>query len=108
PITACTATEATLAAVVSNNKRREKLPSMDHRLIAEFALLDTLLTKKLHQHITSTTDMDILKHAVEANIRKGHTKKIKNWAIKPNQLVFENIYEAYSNGDNLFARKNMQ
>src|SRR5699024_12551192 len=28
--------------------------------------------------------------------------------IEATQLVFENIYEAYSNGDNLIARKNMQ
>lgn len=108
PTTAGTGAEATLAAVVSNNKTNEKFPIMDHSLIPDFAVLDPLLTKNLPPHITSTTGMDTLTHAVEAYIGKGNTKNTKNWAIEATQLVFENIYEAYSNGDNLIARKNMQ
>lgn len=108
PTTAGTGAEATLAAVVSNNKTNEKFPIMDHSLIPDFAVLDPLLTKNLPPHITSTTGMDTLTHAVEAYIGKGNTKNTKNWAIEATQLVFENIYEAYSNGDNLSARKNMQ
>lgn len=108
PTTAGTGAEATLAAVVSNNKTNEKFPIMDHSLIPDFAVLDPLLTKNLPPHITSTTGMDTLTHAVEAYIGKGNTKNTKNWAIEATQLVFENLYEAYSNGDNLIARKNMQ
>src|SRR5699024_2338739 len=90
-----TGTEATVAAVVSNNKTNEKFPIMVHSVIPDFVVLDPLLTKILPPQITSDTVMDTLTHAVEAYIGKGNTKNTKNWAIEATQLVFENIYEAY-------------
>src|SRR5699024_11349646 len=62
----------------------------------------------LSLRITATTEMDTLTRAVGAYIGKVNTKNTKSWAIEATQLVFENIYEAYSNGDNIIARKNMQ
>src|SRR5699024_6352570 len=108
PTTAGTETQDTLAAVVTNNKTNEKIPIMDHSLIPDLAVLDLLLPKNHPPHITSYTEMHTLTHPVEAYIGKGNTKNTKNLAIEATQLVFENIYEAYSNGDNLIARKNMQ
>src|SRR5699024_12327177 len=71
-------------------------------------VLESLVAEIVPPQLTSKTVMDTLTHAVEADIGKGNTKNTKNWAIEATQLVFENIYEAYSNGDNLIARKNMQ
>lgn len=108
PTTSGTGAEATLAAVVSNSKTNEKYPLMDTSLIPHYAVLDPLLTIKLPPHITSTTGMDALTHAVEAYIGRGNTKNTKQWSIDATKLIFENLYEAYSNGDNVKARKNMQ
>lgn len=52
--------------------------------------------------------MDALTHAVEAYIGRGNTKNTKQWSIDATKLIFDNLYEAYSNGDNIKARKNMQ
>src|SRR5699024_630965 len=49
-----------------------------------------------------------LTHRVEEDIGKVNTKNTENWAIEFRQLVFENLYEAYSNGDKQNAKKNMQ
>jgi len=108
PTTAGTGAEATLAAVFTNSDTNEKFPVMDISIIPHFAVLDPLLTLKLPPHITAETGMDALTHAVEAYIGRSNTKNTEKWAIKATKLIFDNIYEAYANGDNIEARKNMQ
>src|SRR5699024_1348752 len=108
PTTAGTGAEATIAAVVSNSKTNEKYPLMDTVLLPQYAVLDPLLTTKLPPHITSVTGMDALTHAIESYIGRSNTKNTKQWSIDATKLIFENLYEAYINGDNITARKHMQ
>lgn len=108
PTTAGTGSEATLAAVVSNPDTAEKYALMDPALIPHVAVLDSLLTVNLPPPITSTTGMDALTHAVEAYIGKSNTKQTKGWVIEAVKIIFDYLYEAYSNGGNIEARRNMQ
>ncbi|OIJ14002.1 alcohol dehydrogenase [Anaerobacillus arseniciselenatis] len=108
PTTAGTGSETTLAAVISNNKTHEKYAINDPVLIPHFAVLDPLLTVKLPPHITATTGMDALTHAIEAYIGKSNTVETKRCSKEAVTLIFENLYEAYSEGSNIDARKNMQ
>lgn len=108
PTTAGTGAEATLAAVCSDPNTYEKYPLMDTSLIPSYAVLDPSLTVKLPPHITAATGMDALTHAVEAFIGRSNTKKTKQWSIDAIKLIFENLYEAYTNGNDITARKNMQ
>ncbi len=107
PTTAGTGSETTLAAVITNSQTHEKYAINDHALIPEYALLDAALTTGLPQHITSTTGMDALTHAVESYIGKGNTKQTKADAEKAVKLIFENLVTAYNDGKNLQARENM-
>lgn len=61
----------------------------------------------LPPHITATTGMDALTHAVEAYIGRSNTKETEQTSEKAVKLIFENLYEAYTNGNNLAARENM-
>lgn len=108
PTTAGTGSEATVAAIVSNSKTHEKYAINDMALIPHYAVLDPLLTVKLPIHITSTTGMDALTHAVEAYIGKSNTSETSQYCKEATKLIFDNLYEAYSNGTNLSARANMQ
>ncbi|HWL23430.1 MAG TPA: iron-containing alcohol dehydrogenase [Ureibacillus sp.] len=108
PTTAGTGSEATLAAVISNSKTHEKYAVLDPVLFPHYAVLDPLLTINLPAHITSTTGMDALTHAVEAYIGKSNTEETKSCSREAVTLIFENLYEAYSNGTNINARRNMQ
>ncbi len=108
PTTSGTGSEATLAAVITDSKTHEKYPINDTSLIPHFAVLDPVLTLNLPKYITSTTGIDALTHAVEAYIGRSNTKETKLLSEKAVKLVFENIYEAYSNGSNIVARENMQ
>lgn len=90
PTTAGTGSETTLAAVVSNTKTHEKYAINDPCLRPKFAVLDPELTVGLPPHITSTTGMDALTHAVEAYIGKSNTnqhaimqKGGRNYICKP-------------------------
>lgn len=108
PTTAGTGSETTIAAVITDSKTHEKYAINDTSLIPHYAVLDPLLTVKLPPHITSTTGVDALTHAVEAYIGRSNTKQTKQQSRDAIKLIFENIFEAYSNGTDLVARANMQ
>ena len=107
PTTAGTGSETTLAAVVSNPKTHEKYAINDPVLRPKYAVLDPELTVGLPPHITSTTGMDALTHAVEAYIGKSNTKSTRDYAEKATQMIFENLETAYNDGKNIEARNNM-
>lgn len=107
PTTAGTGSETTLAAVISNSATHEKYAVNDHALIPEYALLDASLTLGLPPHVTSTTGMDALTHAIEAYIGKSNTKETKTMAEKAVKLIFDNLLRAYRDGSDLEARENM-
>lgn len=108
PTTAGTGSETTLAAVVTDPSTREKYAINDPSLIPDVAVLDPLLTLGLPPHITSTTGMDALTHAVEAYIGRSNTKGTRQAARTATTLVFENLHTAYAHGDDHQARRNMQ
>lgn len=107
PTTAGTGSETTLAAVITDDKTHHKYPINDFSLIPDYAVLDYKNTLGLPKHITSTTGMDALTHAVEAYIGKSTTKETRACAEKATRLIVKNIKKAYDNGSNATARENM-
>ena len=72
PTTAGTGSEVTLAAVITDAHEHHKYAIMSFPLIPDYAVLDASLTYSLPKHLTSTTGMDALTHAVEALYRTLH------------------------------------
>ena len=107
PTTAGTGSETTIAAVISNPETHEKYSVNDQKLIPQFSVLDPLLTLNLPPHITSTTGLDALTHAVEAYIGRANTAETRQYARDAVKLVFENLHTAYANGKDVNARRNM-
>lgn len=107
PTTAGTGSETTVAAVVTDPETHEKNAVNDICLRPRYAVLDPVLTVGLPPHVTSTTGMDALTHAVEAYIGRSNTKQTIDQAEKATKLIFDNIEEAYNNGSNYEARANM-
>ncbi|WP_404332818.1 iron-containing alcohol dehydrogenase [Mesobacillus maritimus] len=108
PTTAGTGSEATVAAVISNNVTHEKYAINDMALIPHYAVLDPNLTINLPPHLTAATGMDALTHAVEAYIGKSNTDETRQCSRDAVKLIFDYLPEAYRNGKNLEARTNMQ
>lgn len=107
PTTAGTGSETTLAAVVTDTKTHEKYALNDPRLRPGYAVLDPELTVGLPPHITSTTGMDALTHAVEAYIGHSNTKETSTKAEQATKMIFENLETAYNNGSDIHAREQM-
>ena len=107
PTTSGTGSEATLAAVISNPETHEKYPINDPFLIPRYVVMDPELTKSLPPHLTSTTGMDALTHAVEAYIGKSNTKSTRDYAEKAVAIIFANLETAYKDGKNINARGQM-
>lgn len=108
PTTAGTGSETTLAAVISNPDTKEKFPIEDPHIIPKYAVLNPKLLVNLPSHITSTTGMDALTHAVEAYIGKANTKKTKKYALRAIKVTFDNLEKSYKEPNNLTYRENMQ
>lgn len=107
PTTAGTGSETTIAAVISDPSTHEKYSVSDFHLVPKYAVLDPLITIGLPPHITATTGMDALTHAVEAYVGRSNTEETRQAARKAVKLIKENLYTAYSNGSDLKARSNM-
>lgn len=107
PTTAGTGSEVTLAAIVTDTKKQHKYALMSFPLIPHYAVLDPALTYSLPPHLTATTGMDALTHAVEAYIGRSSTKETRQLALEATRLIFENIETAYADGQNHTARGNM-
>ncbi len=107
PTTAGTGSETTLAAMITDSATHHKYAIMSFPLIPHYAVLDASLTYSLPPHLTATTGMDALTHAVEAYIGRSTTKETRRLALESTKLVFENVHIAYSDGKNHTARENM-
>ena len=107
PTTAGTGSEVTPVAIVTDSEKQHKYALMSFPLIPHYAVLDATLTYSLPPHLTATTGMDALVHAVEAYIGRSTTRETRRYALEATKLIFENIEVAYSDGTNHAARENM-
>ena len=107
PTTAGTGSETTLAAVITDTQAQHKYVMNDFVLIPKYAVLDARLTLSLPPHLTATTGMDALTHAVEAYIGRSATRQTRQEALEATRLVFANVERAYRNGKDYEARSNM-
>lgn len=107
PTTAGTGSETTVAAVITNTKTHEKFAINDLKLIPKIAVLDPELMTGLPPHITSTTGLDALTHAVEAYIGQSGSAYTDESAEYATRLIFENLESACKDGSDIEARSNM-
>lgn len=107
PTTAGTGSETTLAAVITDEENHYKYPINDFPLIQKYAVLDYKVTTSLPKHLTATTGMDALTHAVEAYIGRSTTRYTRKKAIRAVKLIGRNLKKVYDNGEDAKARMNM-
>ena len=107
PTTAGTGSETTIAAVITDSRTRHKYAINDFNLIPSFALLNPELTLGLPKHITATTGMDALTHAIEAYIGRTTTHQTRMCSKQAVKDIFDNLLIAYNDGANFEARKKL-
>ena len=107
PTTAGTGSETTVATVITDDANGHKFPISDFPLIPRAAVLDAEITRSLPAHVTATTGMDALTHAIEAYIGRSTTRETRAYAIRAATLVAENLEKSYHDGNDMVARSNM-
>lgn len=107
PTTAGTGSEVTVAAVISDPERHQKLVIVDPRMVPKMAALDPELMTGLPPHITAATGIDALTHAIEAFVGNWTTPYSDGMALSAVGLIFDNLHTAYTDGTNLAAREKM-
>jgi len=107
PTTAGTGSETTIVAVITDSRTHEKFAINDLKLVPKVAVLNSKLMKGLPPHITSTTGMDALTHAIEAYIGLNGTKLTDEKAKKAVKLIMANLENVYKDGSDLEARADM-
>ena len=107
PTTAGTGSEVTVTAVITDTEKKHKYTMNDFTLIPRYAVHDPAVTCTLPPHLTATTGMDALTHAVEAYIGGSTSRQTRALAEEAVKLIFENLENAYRDGQDLTARKNM-
>ena len=107
PTTAGTGSEVTVTAVITDSEKKHKYTMNNFTMIPRYAVLDPEVTVTLPSHLTATTGMDALTHAVEAYIGGTTNRETRTLALEATKLVFENLPTAYRNGGNREVRANM-
>lgn len=109
PTTAGAGSETTVAAVITDAQTHRKAAINDPFLIPRYAVLDPELTVDLPPYTTATTGMDALAHAVEAYTNHTYNTQLEDRLAKEAvRLIHDNLLTAYTCGDDLQARQNMQ
>ncbi|MHB1351607.1 MAG: iron-containing alcohol dehydrogenase [Desulfobulbaceae bacterium] len=107
PTSAGTGAEVTFTAVFINEKTGSKGGMNGDPLYPEAAILDPLLTLSLPPHITASTGLDALIHALEAYTSVQAHPISEMYSLEAMDLIFANILTAYADGRNVQARSNM-
>lgn len=107
PTTSGTGSEVTKASVITNEQLGKKVLFISTSLQPDTAILDSRLTTTLPAHITSTTAMDALSHAVEAFTCLGKNPLSDQMAWAAIELIRENLVPAIESPENLIYRQNL-
>jgi alcohol dehydrogenase len=107
PTTAGTGSEATVAVVVSNPKTKEKYGIGDPVLVPQYAILDSALTMGLPAHLTATTGMDAMTHAIEAYLGNSVTPFSLAASKKALQLIHQYLIRSYQHPQDESSRRGM-
>ncbi|WP_302104928.1 iron-containing alcohol dehydrogenase [Polycladomyces zharkentensis] len=107
PTTAGTGSEVTSVTVITNTTNDVKMMIKHPALIPAVAIVDPILTLTSPPHVTSSTGIDALCHAIEAYLSRRAHPITDTLALSAIQLISRNIRTVYENGDHITARENM-
>ncbi|PNK60669.1 iron-containing alcohol dehydrogenase [Psychrobacter sp. FDAARGOS_221] len=107
PTTAGTGSEATLGAVISDDKTHQKSLSIDPRMVPLASAVDPSIMQGMPPRITADTGIDVLTHALEAWMSATANSETDYYAASATRAVMQYLPVAYQNGSDLKAREQM-
>lgn len=107
PTTSGTGSEVSNYSVITDAEKMVKYPLTSDLLLPDAAILDASLVMSVPPSVTADTGIDVLTHAVEAFVSKGHTDFSDAMAEKAIKLVCSNLHTVYLKPDDYDARQAM-
>ena len=107
PTTSGTGSELTFSSVITDTKNNYKMTIKSQYTAAKVAICDPELTLSLPKHITASTGMDALTHAIEAYTARCADPISDAMALYATELIYNNLVRAVNDGKNLAARSAM-
>jgi alcohol dehydrogenase class IV len=94
--------------ILTDTKEQRKISMMNIECMPDVAILDPAMVVGMPPQITADTGMDVLTHAIEGYVSSWGTSITEGPGLIATRKAFEYLPEAYKNGGNLEARKEMQ
>lgn len=107
PTTAGTGSEVSQATIITDSGRDVKMLIISPHIFPRMAFVDPLLTVQMPQHITASTGLDALTHAIEAYVSVRAHSLTDAFALHAIRLISEHLPQAWSDGTNIEARAHM-
>lgn len=108
PTTAGTGSEVTCMAVILDERKGQKILSVEYFNAPRIAILDPVMTAKLPPLLTASTGMDALTHAVEALQSMQREPIADGLAMHAIRLIYRYLPACTENGEDLAARGQVQ
>jgi len=107
PTTAGTGSEVTIWSVISEKEKKAKYGVGSPYMTATVAMCDPELTLTLPPHLTASTGMDALAHALESYVNKTTQPISEALSIRAMELIAKSLRTAVAAGENLQTRSDM-
>ena len=105
--TSGTGSEITNISVLTDLQKNVKSTMNDPLMYPKAAIVDPRLTLSVPPKVTASTGLDVLAHALESVWSVLHQPICESCSVHATKLVFEWLYKAYLEPDNLLAREKM-
>ncbi len=105
--TSGTGSEITNISVLTDLAKNVKSTMNDPLMYPVAAIVDPKLTLSVPAKVTASTGLDVLAHALESFWSILHQPICESCSVHATKLVFEYLYKAYCEPDNLEAREKM-
>lgn len=107
PTTSGTGSEITNISVLTDLQKNVKSTMNDALMYPKVAIVDPKLTLSVPPRVTASTGLDVLAHALESFWSVLHQPICEACSVRAARLVFEWLYKAYCEPNNLEAREKM-
>lgn len=105
--TSGTGSEITNISVLTDLSKNVKSTMNDPLMYPKAAIVDPRLTLSVPPKVTASTGLDVLSHALESVWSVLHQPICESCSVHATKLVFEWLYKAYCEPENLEAREKM-
>lgn len=107
PTAAGTGAEVSGASMINLIEERRKVDIFGLSITPDTAICDPVLTVGLPPHLTATTGVDALTHAIESYVCNAANPVSDMFTVRAIELIANNIKPAFADGTNIEARSAM-